>query len=229
MGVVNNKGKSSGDPITRWLVIGMVALVVVVGAGISIFNNTSKKVAVLPSAASVKDGYGIVFNDGLTPVIDVWEDFQCPSCKAFESTNGAAIKALVVEKKAKVVFHPLSFLGPESVYAANGAACASDQGKFLEFYEIMYANQPAENSGAWNNEGVIATAAAAGVTGPEFEACVNKGKYADWVGNVGSEGSKQSINSTPTVLINGKEIDRASGAYYSAADFMKLLVAAGIK
>ena len=187
--MVNNKGKSSGDPITRWLVIGMVALVVVVGAGISIFNNTSKKAAVLPSAASVKDGYGIVFNDGLTPVIDVWEDFQCPSCKAFESTNGAALKALVVEKKAKVVFHPLSFLGPESVYAANGAACASDQGKFLEFYEIMYANQPAENSGAWNNEGVIATAAAAGVTGPEFEACVNKGKYADWVGNVGSEGS----------------------------------------
>ena len=227
--MVNNKGKSSGDPITRWLVIGMVALVVVVGAGISIFNNTSKKVAVLPSAASVKDGYGIVFNDGLTPVIDVWEDFQCPSCKAFESTNGAAIKALVVEKKAKVVFHPLSFLGPESVYAANGAACASDQGKFLEFYEIMYANQPAENSGAWNNEGVIATAAAAGVTGPEFEACVNKGKYADWVGNVGSEGSKQNVNSTPTVFINGKEIDRASGAYYSAADFMKLLVAAGIK
>ena len=227
--MVNNKGKSSGDPITRWLVIGMVALVVVVGAGISIFNNTSKKAAVLPSAASVKDGYGIVFNDGLTPVIDVWEDFQCPSCKAFESTNGAALKALVVEKKAKVVFHPLSFLGPESVYAANGAACASDQGKFLEFYEIMYANQPAENSGAWINEGVIATAAAAGVTGPEFEACVNKGKYADWVGNVGSEGSKQSINSTPTVLINGKEIDRASGAYYSAADFMKLLVAAGIK
>ena len=227
--MVNNKGKSSGDPITRWLVIGMVALVVVVGAGISIFNNTSKKAAVLPSAASVKDGYGIVFNDGLTPVIDVWEDFQCPSCKAFESTNGAALKALVVEKKAKVVFHPLSFLGPESVYAANGAACASDQGKFLEFYEIMYANQPAENSGAWNNEGVIATAAAAGVTGPEFEACVNKGKYADWVGNVGSEGSKQSINSTPTVFINGKEIDRASGAYYSAADFMKLLVAAGIK
>ena len=227
--MVNNKGKSSGDPITRWLVIGMVALVVVVGAGISIFNNTSKKAAVLPSAASLKDGYGIVFNDGLTPVIDVWEDFQCPSCKAFESTNGAAIKALVVEKKAKVVFHPLSFLGPESVYAANGAACASDQGKFLEFYEIMYANQPAENSGAWINEGVIATAAAAGVTGPEFEACVNKGKYADWVGNVGSEGSKQSINSTPTVFINGKEIDRASGAYYSAADFMKLLVAAGIK
>jgi len=198
--MVDNKGKSSGDPITRWLVIGMVALVVVVGAGISIFNNTSKKTAVLPTAASVKEG-----------------------------TNGDALRALVVEKKAKIVFHPLSFLGPESVYAANGAACAADQGKFLEYHALMYKNQPAENSGAWSNEGVIATAAAAGVTGPEFEACVNKGKYAGWVGNVGSEGSKQNINSTPTVFINGKEVDRASGAYYSAPEFMKLLVAAGIK
>ena len=220
---------SGGDKFTRNLVIAMVALVVVVGASFSYFGSKGSTTAAIPSSVSKADGYGIVFNGDLTPVIDVWEDFQCPCCKAFESTNGAAIKALVVEKKAKVVFHPLSFLGPESVYAANGAACASDQGKFLEYYEIMYANQPAENSGAWSNEGVIATAAAAGVTGPEFEACVNKGKYADWVGNVGSEGSKQSINSTPTVLINGKEIDRASGAYYSAADFMKLLVAAGVK
>ena len=227
--MANNKGKSSGDPITRWLVIGMVALVVVVGAGITIFNNTSKKAAVIPSAASVKDGYGIVFNGDLTPVIDVWEDFQCPSCKVFEATNGAALKALAVEKKAKVVFHPLSFLGPESVFAANGAACAADEGKFLEYHAFMYANQPAENSGAWSNEGIIATAAAAGITGSKFEACVKTGKYSDWVGNVGSEGSKQNVNSTPTVFINGKEIDRKTGAYYSAPEFMKLLVAAGIK
>ena len=227
--MANNKGKSSGDPITRWLVIGMVALVVVVGAGITIFNNTSKKAAVIPSAASVKDGYGIVFNGDLTPVIDVWEDFQCPSCKVFEATNGAALKALAVEKKAKVVFHPLSFLGPESVFSANGAACAADEGKFLEYHAFMYENQPAENSGAWSNEGIIATAAAAGITGAEFEACVKTGKYSDWVGNVGSEGSKQNVNSTPTVFINGKEIDRKTGAYYSAPEFMKLLVAAGIK
>ena len=70
--MANNKGKSSGDPITRWLVIGMVALVVVVGAGITIFNNTSKKAAVIPSAASEKDGYGIVFNADVpnVPTID---------------------------------------------------------------------------------------------------------------------------------------------------------------
>ena len=93
----------------------------------------------------------------------------------------------------------------------------------------MYANQATENSGAWSKGGIIATAAAAGITGAEFEACVKTGKYSDWVVNVGSEGSKQNVNSTPTVLINGKEIDRKTGAYYSAPEFIKLLVAAGIK
>ena len=141
--MANNKGKSSGDPITRWLVIGMVALVVVVGAGISIFNNTSKKTAVLPNAASVKDGYGIVFNADLTPVIDIWEDFQCPSCKVFEQTNGDAIKALIVEKKAKVVFHPLFFLGTRIGFCSKRRSLC---GRPMEIpsVQLFYVRKPSD-------------------------------------------------------------------------------------
>jgi hypothetical protein len=40
-----------------------------------------------------------------------------------------------------------------------------------------------------------------------------------WVKNVAEEGAKRNINSTPTVLINCKEIDRNT-AYNSLADFM---------
>jgi protein-disulfide isomerase len=40
-----------------------------------------------------------------------------------------------------------------------------------------------------------------------------------WVKNVAEEGAKRNINSTPTVFINGKEIDRQR-AYGSLADFM---------
>jgi protein-disulfide isomerase len=40
-----------------------------------------------------------------------------------------------------------------------------------------------------------------------------------WVKNVAEEGSKRNVNSTPTVFINGKEIDRNS-AYNGLADFM---------
>ncbi len=40
-----------------------------------------------------------------------------------------------------------------------------------------------------------------------------------WVKNVAEEGAKRNVNSTPTVYINGKEIDR-NKAYNSLADFM---------
>jgi protein-disulfide isomerase len=48
---------------------------------------------------------------------------------------------------------------------------------------------------------------------------VANNKYKDWVVNVANEGAKRNINSTPTVLINGKEIDR-NLAYSSLGEFM---------
>jgi protein-disulfide isomerase len=119
---------TGGDKITRNIVIGMVTLVVAVGVIFSVLGNRASTSVSLPSQTNTANGSGIEFNSELTgvPVVDIWEDFQCPSCKVFESTNGSALKALAVEKKAKVVFHPLSFLGPESVFAANGAACAAE-------------------------------------------------------------------------------------------------------
>jgi protein-disulfide isomerase len=40
-----------------------------------------------------------------------------------------------------------------------------------------------------------------------------------WVKNVADEGATRNINSTPTIFINGKEIDRET-AYSSLAGFM---------
>ena len=138
------------DNVTRNLVVGMVALVLVVAVAVSFGSNQAKENAKTPALVEKSEGYGIVFNKELTgvPKIDIWEDFQCPVCARFEQTNGAYIEKLIEEKKAKVVFHTLSFLGPESSLAANAAACASNENKFLGFHRAFYQNLPAENSGA---------------------------------------------------------------------------------
>ena len=47
----------------------------------------------------------------------------------------------IVAKKANVIFHTLSFIGDESILAANATACASDEDKFLPFHALLYQTQ----------------------------------------------------------------------------------------
>jgi protein-disulfide isomerase len=201
---------SGGDKVTRNLVIGMVALVVVVGATFSYFGSKGSTTAAIPSSVSKTDGYGIVFNADVPniPTIDIYEDFQCPVCARFEAINGITLEKAIEEKKAKVVYHVLSFLGTESILAANASACAADEDKFLAFHKAFYTNQPAENAGAINATFLKALGASIGITSDKFAKCVDDGGYYDWVKNVGEAGSKANVNSTPTVFVNGKEIDR---------------------
>ena len=113
------------DNVTRNLVIGMVTLVVVVGVAVSFGSNIAKKNAATPSAVVKSEGSGIVFNKDVAsvPKLDIWEDFQCPVCQQFEAANGQQIESWINQKKVKVVYHILSFIGNESAYEANAAAC----------------------------------------------------------------------------------------------------------
>lgn len=199
----------------------MVVFVLLVGVAFSLFNGRSGGGAT-PSSVSKANGYGIVFNKDLKnkPVVDLWEDFQCPICARFEETNGAYIKSLITEKRATVIFHTLSFIGPESILAANAGACAVDEGKFLQLHAYLYANQGTENTGVWSNQGLIVAGAGAGITSTKYAECISSGKYTTWVSDVAKDGTDKGINSTPTVFVNGKELDRNT-QYFNAAAFAK--------
>ncbi|MBM3703453.1 MAG: protein-disulfide isomerase [Actinobacteria bacterium] len=231
-----NRGPQRGgrnnqpDPITRWIVIGMVLLVVVIGAVFTVVSNKSASNVALPPGASAADGYGIVFNADKSPTINIWEDFQCPSCKRFEDTNGAKIAEVINQGKAKVVFNTLSFLGPESVVAGMGAGCAADQGKFLEYKKFLYDNQQQEGSGTWDKPYIISMATAMGLDETKFSACLNTDKYRKWLTNVSAAGGEANINGTPTVVIDGNiiESDQQGINYYTPEGFNAQLVKYGI-
>jgi protein-disulfide isomerase len=220
----SNGGKSNGgkkDNFTRNLVIAVVVGVALIMLVPTVLSKQGDSSAAIPASVSAEDGYGIVFNKELTgvPFIEIYEDFQCPACARFEGIAGPYIEELIATKKAKVAYHPLSFLGGESQLAANAAACSADQGKFLDFHKTLYANQPSENSGAWSSQYFATIGIGLGISSSEYDKCVQGQDYMGWVKNVAEEGAKRNINSTPTVLINGKEIDRNT-AYNSLADFM---------
>jgi protein-disulfide isomerase len=214
------------DNVTRNLVIGMIALVVIVGVTVGVTSNKAKLNAATPSSVDKTEGYGIVFNKGLTgvPKLDIWEDFQCPVCRNFEAVNNQQIAEWINKKQIVAVFHPLSFIGAESAYMANAAACAADEGKYLQIHEALYANQAtSENSGKWNPITLSALGPKLGLNTKSFTECVVQSKYKDWVTNVATDGQKKNVNSTPTVFINGKEIDRTQKNYFDAATFKSLV------
>jgi protein-disulfide isomerase len=213
--------KPGKDNFTRYLVIGVVVIVAAIMVIPTVLSKTKSVSQEIPSTVSADKGYAISFNTDLTgvPVVDIYEDFQCPICQQFEGLNGSYIKSLITDKKATVQFHTLSFIGPESVRAANAGACANDEKKFADFHLALYANQPtSENSGAWSNDRLIEIAKSVGISGSTFTDCVKSAKYEGWVGKVAEAGSKAGVNSTPTVFVNGKEIDRKT-EYFSADKF----------
>jgi protein-disulfide isomerase len=226
------------DNTTRWIVIAMVLLVVVTGVVFSLMGQNNKENASLaaldgtklkPAVTSTIDpanGSAIVLNAGSTKVIDIWEDPQCPVCKNFEDANGDYIESLVRDKKATVRFHVLSFLGDESVRAANASFCAADEGQYLDFHHALYAVQsPLENSGFWSNQKLIDIATKIGIKSTKFANCVNKGSKIDVVKANYDSMSKYGVQGTPTVFINGKLWERKSPDF-NLAEFKAAVEAA---
>ena len=228
----------TADNTTRWIVIAMVALVVVTGVVFSLFGQSDKTTASLsgldgiklkPAVTSTIDtasGSAISFDNGAATTIDIWEDSQCPVCKLFEDANGAYIESLIREKKANVRYHVLSFLGDESVRAANASFCAADEGQYLDFQKAIYAVQSTvENSGFWSNETLVEMGKKIGITSTKFEECVTKGSKVDLVQANSESMSKFGVQGTPTVFINGKKWERTQNAF--VLDEFKAAVEAG--
>ena len=70
----------------------------------------------------------------------------------------------------------MSFIGADSVRAANAGAAAADAGKFKPFHDVLFANQPTENTGGYSNDKLIQFGAKAGLTSSDFKNAVNDGK-----------------------------------------------------
>ena len=228
----------SADNTTRWIVVAMVALVVVTGVVFSLYGQSEKVNASLASLDGVKvkpavtstidvaNGSSIAFTTGATTTIDVWEDPQCPVCKLFADANGQYLDSLIREKKANVRYHVLSFLGDESVRAANASFCAADEGQYLDFHKAIYAVQSqVENSGFWSNETLVKMGKKIGITSKTFENCVNEGSKIDLVQANAASMSKYGVQGTPTVFINGKKWERTQNAF--VLDEFKAAVEAG--
>jgi protein-disulfide isomerase len=151
-----------------------------------------------------------------TPVLDVYEDFQCPVCDAFEKANGASVQKLARQGQVRVVYHPFTiFLGEQpaqdnSVRAWAAAQCVP-AGSWMRYHNLLYSNQPGERThGGFPISLLLALGARIGLTSASFTHCVSSQTYAPQAVPFSEQVIKGGVDSTPTVKLNGRAIGLAT-------------------
>ncbi len=145
-------------------------------------------------------------------VMVVFSDFQCPFC----ATANKSLKEFMAKNKDKVTLvykhFPLTQIHPEALPAARAAWAASKQGKFWEYHDALFANQP-KLSEAFYTE--LATSLKLDLK--KFDA---DRKLADnFIVEDFRLGRKVGVDGTPTFIMNGEVVTGAA----SLADLEKAL------
>lgn len=166
------------------------------------------------------DGTTVVVGDPSAAVsVHLYEDLRCPVCEEFETTGAAEeLQEAVLQRKANARYTLASFLddrvgGSGSKKAVNALRAALEEGRFAEYHEVLYANQPEEAVDGFTDAYLLELADRVdGLRGPAFDSAVKSMKYRAFV--TASEkayeraGGKEEPEGpgTPTAVINDVRI-----------------------
>jgi protein-disulfide isomerase len=197
--------------------IGVVVVVVLVVVGFGALiqaqrGGTGDSTAVPSGATGTANAVITVGKDSAPVELTVYEDFQCPYCQQFEKSSDELISSYVDDGLVRVEYHPMAFLDEASstrysTRALNAAGCVLDTtpSAFEKFHDLLFANQPAENTAGLPDSKLVELAKQAGAG--DVSQCVKDLTYEGWTKAVTDQASKDGVVSTPTVMVAGKKID----------------------
>ena len=167
----------------------------------------------------------MVFGKKAAATVDIYEDFGCPICEQFESSTSDWFQDAVRANLAQARYHTISILDRNSTNdystrAANAALCASDGGAdtFLAYHNLLYGKfdgkqvQPKEGTAGPSDTQLIKIAQdkSLGLASDDittFTNCVGAQQHAALVAAMTDKASQNGVSGTPTVFVNGKQVD----------------------
>ena len=221
--------RARADRRRRTVLGGLVAAVAVLVALVAVIVVQTQRTS--PSAgaavpANVTDGTVIAVGSADAPVtVDLYEDFQCPNCEAFEAETGSTLAGLVAAGTVQAHYHGMAFLDTSandqySTRALNAAAvvlATAGPQAFQTFHDLLYANQPPEGGSGLSDDQLVQYAAQAGATGTSVEQDIRDLTYGDWVEQATDQASKDGVTGTPTVFVDGTKLATMSADGLTAA------------
>jgi protein-disulfide isomerase len=136
--------------------VGFAALIVIALIVLSVAGGEDDGSGSLPDAVAETeellgpiDQRGTALGEPDAPfVLTEFADLQCPFCKQFsEDVFPILVDRFVAPGELRIEFRPLTFLGADSVEAAQMAAAVGLQDQLWSFVDLFYDQQQAEGSG----------------------------------------------------------------------------------
>lgn len=108
----------------------------------------------------------------------------------------------IADGRVKLVWRDMAFLGQESIWAAEAARCAAEQGQFWAYHDKLFMEQAGENRGTFSKDNLKRFARELGLEPSSFGACLDSDRYAESILAERQAGQQKGVRSTPTLFIN---------------------------
>jgi protein-disulfide isomerase len=110
----------------------------------------------------------------------------------------------------RFAFRHSASIGDESRWAAEASECADEQGRFWDYHDKLLAEQAGTNVGTFSEGNLKRFATELGLDTAPFNQCLVSGKYSVKVQQETAQGEQAGIHSIPTLIVNGRLIERGT-------------------
>jgi len=215
------------------VILGLVVaiVVVVVRSGGDKEPDVAAPTGEVVAPKNLTDSGAVQAGDPDAPVtVEIYYDYMCPACGAFEAANGEELDRLLDEGVAQLALRPISFLDEQSegtkysTRAANAFATVIDSNPDLAwaFHQALYADQPEEGTEGLSDDEIASVAEDAGVPS-EVADRFTDGTFDQWVASVTAEAFDSGVTGTPTIKIDGEVF---KGDPYTVGDLTEAIESA---
>jgi protein-disulfide isomerase len=192
------------------VILGLLAAMVFAVSRAVTANDGQRATGTVDVPANIEAGAFSVGKANAPVTVDLYYDYMCPACGAFEAVNRDDLTRLITDGTLRVNLHVMSFLDPlsqgteYSTRAANAYATVVDRApaKVWAFHNALFHNQPAEGTVGLSDDQIARIAHGAGVP-PEVVDTFADGSHRSWVAQSTQGADNAGVSTTPTVKING--------------------------
>jgi len=154
----------------------------------------------------VSNGSPILGNPNASITLVEFGDYQCHYCNVFFHTiENDIITDYVETGKVKMIFKDYNIIGADSISASHGTHCASDQGLFWEYHDILYSNWTGENNGWASPENLVAYAEEINLELDIWTQCMNEKPFAKKILTSNEDAKKLQLTGTPAFFVINSE------------------------